>query len=345
MKVLVAESPFEIVERSIPEPICGTFDCVVRVLAGAIGGMQYKLMTSPDSPYPFVPGYETVGQVVECGAGVRNFAVGDLVLGPILWRMHSDETYGLRYGGFSEYAMIGDWAAREAAGNTPDWFASSVRNVHRRIEPEENPVNAAAYHTLLEALNCCDDFGVRRGSRALVLGAGAAGLSFVCLARALGAEWITLCSRSELRLELGKKIGADEAILAPDGLSDTAFDGPKYDVLIDAAGVDGFVPRALSMAAECARVCLYGTCDSKSTSIDWRKAPRSWSVVKMLPLASRTPEQTAQSFDLLRVLRNRGLIDPSRLVDVCVPPRDLGVALSQLKQKRASKVVLDLREW
>ncbi|MEE4203510.1 MAG: alcohol dehydrogenase catalytic domain-containing protein, partial [Halieaceae bacterium] len=70
---VVFESPGELTLRDVTLPPCGPEDCVVEVEWTGISTGTERLLWDgrmphfPGLDYPLVPGYETVGRVLECG--------------------------------------------------------------------------------------------------------------------------------------------------------------------------------------------------------------------------------------------------------------------------------------
>src|ERR1700675_569796 len=78
-EVLRPKSPFELVEREIPEPAAGT----VRIKVQACGVCHSDSVTKeglfPNIEYPRVPGHEVIGTVDAVGAGVAGWKLGQRV--------------------------------------------------------------------------------------------------------------------------------------------------------------------------------------------------------------------------------------------------------------------------
>src|SRR5690554_6788004 len=86
MRALVLTSPGEFEVKDIPVPLPGEGEVLCKIRAVAICGSDPEIIrgdlagTWPPT-YPFTPGHEWAGEVVEVGAGVHGFAVGDRVAG------------------------------------------------------------------------------------------------------------------------------------------------------------------------------------------------------------------------------------------------------------------------
>ena len=92
------------------------------------------------------------------------------------------------------------------------------------------------------------------GSKVLVLGAGAIGLSAAFWARRLGAGRVVVSAHSNRRAEISKRMGAN-AFVAQQGLSEdeaaAAFCaelGGEPDIIIEAVGMAGVIAKAINWA-------------------------------------------------------------------------------------------------
>jgi threonine dehydrogenase-like Zn-dependent dehydrogenase len=87
---------------------------------------------------------------------------------------------------------------------------------------------------------------VLRGMRVLVLGAGPIGLCTVAAARYLGAE-VDLEGHRPNRVTVGERLGASIDV------------GTDYDVVLDAAGIQNSLSRAIELARPGGTVSILGT--------------------------------------------------------------------------------------
>jgi NADPH:quinone reductase-like Zn-dependent oxidoreductase len=162
-----------------------------------------RLATGLRAPKQRVPGREVAGTVVEVGASVTRFAVGD-------------EVFGIAGGAFAEYAAArADKLARKPANIT---FAQA----------------AVVSVSALTALQALTDVGrVEAGQRVLIIGAsGGVGSYAVQLAKAFGAEVTGVSSAA--KLDWVRSLGADHVIDYT--RDDFATGGIRYDLILDIGG-------------------------------------------------------------------------------------------------------------
>lgn len=176
-----------------------------------IGWLPGRLVTGLFAPRHAVPGTTFAGRVVEVGAEVTRFAVGDAVFGLV------------DHGAHAELLAVREDAA---LAKRPEGLDAA--------EAATLPYGAATARTFL-----IDLADVKPAERVAVIGAsGEVGRFAVALAHHLGAEVTAIASRDLDRL---RALGAHRVI---DRQSEDPFAEPyRYDVVFDTSTVDHY-PRA-----------------------------------------------------------------------------------------------------
>ncbi|MBW7459078.1 alcohol dehydrogenase catalytic domain-containing protein, partial [Paenibacillus sepulcri] len=85
MKALVWNRPGKpesLETTELPVPAAGPGEIGVKVIAAGLNPVDYKLALNghPAWVYPFVPGVDVAGEVVEIGDGVTKWQIGDRVV-------------------------------------------------------------------------------------------------------------------------------------------------------------------------------------------------------------------------------------------------------------------------
>src|SRR5690349_23987806 len=68
----------------VPDPVAGSGQVLVDVHAASVNGADWKVRAgkyAPITAVPYIPGRDFSGVVSALGAGVKDFAVGDMVFG------------------------------------------------------------------------------------------------------------------------------------------------------------------------------------------------------------------------------------------------------------------------
>jgi NADPH:quinone reductase-like Zn-dependent oxidoreductase len=198
----------------IDRPAIEEGEVLIQVQAAGVDRGTWHLMTGRPylmrimgfgvrRPKNRVPGVDVAGTVVEIGADVTKFAVGDEVL-------------GMSRGSFAEFA-----AARE------DKLAHKPAN----LSFEQAAVVPISGITALQSL--LDTGRLEAGTKVLVIGAsGGVGTYAVQLAKAVGAEVTGACSTA--KLDLVRSLGADHVLDYTD--HDFADGTHEYDLILDVGG-------------------------------------------------------------------------------------------------------------
>ena len=108
------------------------------------------------------------------------------------------------------------------------------------------------------AIRALDKAGVGPGSKVAIFGAGNIGLVVVSLAKVYGAEHVLVFDTVPGRLEVAKKMGADETMLVSQLPENMATLGSTFDQVIDGVGIESTVRSAIGLARPGGCVTIYG---------------------------------------------------------------------------------------
>lgn len=224
----------------------------IKVLACGICGSDIRYYFNGPSPrykIPGILGHEVCGEVVEVGSENKHFSPGmHVVLAPVIPCLNCDscstgldnlckEGNGFGYsvdGAFTEYMNISGQAVS----------AGVVVQVQKEIEP-----NAAA---LTELIGCCinglEQIDLRYGQSVLIIGDGPIGLTFLQLARYLGANYVVTTGRRNKRRELALQLGADQALDVRNQSMVDMLAGIAFDHVVLATSNKEVLSQAISVA-------------------------------------------------------------------------------------------------
>ena len=211
--------------EEVPEPVPGPGEIRLSVRACGINFADSlitagKYQVKP--PLPFSPGFEVSGDILEIGAGIEGFQVGDRVM-------------GIAYvGGYAEQTVL------PATQVVP--IASTMPYTHAAAFPVAYGTShvALAYRARLKAQEVLVVHGA----------AGGVGLTAVEIGKQLGARVIATASTPE-KLEVARQHGADHLVCSSRedvrARIKALTDGRGADVVYDPVGGDLFTASLRSI--------------------------------------------------------------------------------------------------
>jgi alcohol dehydrogenase len=279
MFAVAVKTPNQIEIVQVPKPVPGAYQARIRTEAACLCNMTDRKLIEGQFPgvdqYPLLLGHETVGIVEEVGAKVRNFKVGDRVVGGLLLSP-TDSAYGSGWGGFSEFTLAGDHAAMIQDGCATaegGWF--EVYEIMRVVPAHVSVEDAVMLCTWREVYGAFGDFNLKQGDDILIYGGGPVGLSFVKFARLLGLSEIYLVDRWAHKRDKAMSMGATAAFAPDDPALTALLQGKRgtLDAVIDAIGKEDIINNALPLVKMGGSVCVYGVIDTPSIHVDKSAAP------------------------------------------------------------------------
>src|SRR5271154_2025038 len=197
--------------EDIPRPTIGINDVLIKGLRTGICGTdlhiyKWDAWAQRTIPVPMAVGHEFVGRIVEVGANVKDFHIGDIVSGEghvvcgrcrncLAGRRHlCKDTQGIgvnRRGSFAVYLSL---------PMTNVWVHDPAipRDVQAIFDPFGNAVHTALSFDVL-------------GEDVLITGAGPIGVMAAAVARHAGARYVVVTDVNPYRLELARRLGASVA--------------------------------------------------------------------------------------------------------------------------------------
>ncbi len=263
MKALIVPKSGTLEIADIPQPQIGPYEALVRIeICGICNSTDHKLIEGTmhwAPPFPIVLGHESVGTVVEVGAKVRKFKLGDRVTRPIYVPPKGKTALNSAMGGFAQFGVVRDAIAMSGDG---DRSAADDYNAPRQlIVPREvSALDASLAISLSETASVLYHLPEVRGKNIVVAGTGVAGVAFGLWLKLGGARVITLGRRAD-RLEKARALGADVLINTRD--ADWAdrilkIAGRKVDGLIEATGDSSLASELMKLLKEEGFASAYG---------------------------------------------------------------------------------------
>ncbi len=278
MKAIVAEEkgdPEVLRYADAERPAPGEGEVLIEVRAAGINyadTMRRRDQYLVRQKFPFTPGSEVAGTVVEVGEGVDNASEGDRVVTLV------------NTGGYAEYAVAP---------------AASLIPMSENLDFDEAAAvplqGLTAYHVIKTS------GAMKEGETVLVhAAAGGVGTLAVQMAKLMGAGRVIATAGSEEKLELARSLGADVLIDYteddwPAGVRE-ATEGEGADVILEMVGAD-FPEKNLECLAPFGRMVVYGAASGEMGTI--------------VPASLMNRCHSVVGFWLMPVLRRQDLVVPS----------------------------------
>lgn len=256
-----SEPGFDLVEVGIPQ--IRPDETLVKVMSTAICGSDIHFYNWDEYAQkrikpPLTLGHEFSGEIVEVGAEVREFKVGNYVTADshIVCGVCEVCKMGLQHicqnlkifgndvdGSFAQYVVVPE---------TSLWPLS--RSVHPDIGGIMEPLGGAVQATLIEPVTA---------KYVVIYGDGPMALLAAGVARASGARKVSLIGMVPSRLEVAKRMGADAVFNIGDNVDYVQVfkdetHGVGADVVIEMAGAPASVKNAFDSVRKGGRVTLFG---------------------------------------------------------------------------------------
>jgi alcohol dehydrogenase len=342
-----------------PLPRIGPDAALLKVEMAGICGSDPKLFRGelPTSPFPIVPGHETLGRIVEVGAAfaqAQGVAVGDRVIveanvrcGTCLYCQRGDHhfcqrprTYGLRVPATEPPHLWGAWA---------DYMylapGTSVHKIAAHVPASVAVMSNAVVANGIQWLRIVG--GASPGDTVVIRGVGAIGLAAIVAARELGAATVVMTGlhHHQDRFDIARALGADvcidtEAESATDRLRDVTS-GRMADVVLDVTGSPDAVHRSVELVRKMGTVVLGGLA-GKAGYAEFNFDQLVWNQVRVQGVFSKNTQAVVEAIGVIE----SGRYPLERLMTATYPLEHAEQAVRAMGREvegfRPIKVALDL---
>ena len=327
--------------EDVPEPQTGINDVKIRVLKTGICGTDLHIYnwdswSSATIPLGLTIGHEFVGEIVEVGSNVSDFAPGQIVSGEghvvcgrcrncLAGRRHlCAHTAGVgvnRDGAFAEYIvlpMTNIWV------HAP-WVDLNVAAI---FDPLGNAVHTALAFPLV-------------GEDVLVTGAGPIGIMAAAVAKRAGARRVVISDPNAFRLSLAEKVGVTRAVATTGDGATTLQQVQKelglqegFDVGLEMSGNPNAFREMLANMSHGAKIAILGI-PAEPVPIDWNLV-----IFNQLTLRGIYGREMYETWYKMTVLLESGL-DISPVITHRLNWRDYEQGFEAMQSGNAGKVILD----
>ena len=344
MKAAVLEGIDQLVVKEVPDYKVGLGEVLVRVKTCAVCGSDLRIMHSgnPRVKYPQIVGHEIAGEVVEVGAGVERLGVGDRVAvgadvpcGKCCWCQNGMGTncainYAVGYqfpGGFAEYILLNELTVNQQVVNLiPDTLSFDEASL---AEPLACAINGLEMSQL----------GV--GDTLCIIGAGPIGCMMIELGRHMGATNIIVIQRSQKRLDMAKKYGADHYFLSNDPDIEakvkgvTKGEGPDV-IMITCASPDA-QEQSLLLARHRARINFFGGLASTARKLNISSNLIHYKELTVLGSHGSLPRHHKKAIQII----DKGMVHAAQYITHRFPLDRIHEAFRAAESREGLKVVVN----
>ena len=322
----------------VKRPEVGHNDVLIKIRKTAICGTDVHIWNwdawaQKTIPVPMHVGHEYVGHIVEMGAEVRGFSLGDRVSGEghitcghcrncRAGRRHlCRNTKGVgvnREGAFAEFLVIPAFNAFKI----PDGISDDLAAI---FDPYGNATHTALSFNLV-------------GEDVLITGAGPIGIMAVAIARHVGARHIVITDVNDYRLGLAMKMGATRAVnVSHTSLQEVMLElgmVEGFDVGMEMSGVPSAFQSLLANMNHGGKVALLGI-PPADTAIDWNEV-----IFKGLEIKGVYGREMFETWYKMVAMLQSGL-DLSPILTHQFPVEEFEAGFATMLSGQSGKVILN----
>ncbi len=261
MKAAVLRAPCDIAIEEVEKPTIGLGEVLVKIKATGICGTDVETYRGKYKvKFPLVMGHETAGEIVKLSEGVKRVQVGDrVIINPIFYcgRCH----FCLM--GKRNLCLYGGLLGRDLGNGAYAEYVALPEHMVFKFPENVSYEEAAAIVLLVTVFHGQKRIKIMPGDSVAILGQGAAGLLHTKLAKLSGADPVMVTSRSDWKLDLAQKYGADITINAkredPIKTILKNTNGWGADIVIEAAGVPDTMRQSVKAVRPGGTILQFGT--------------------------------------------------------------------------------------
>ena len=339
MKALVKKYPEKgLWMEDVAEPVCGPNDVKIRIHKTAICGTDLHIYnwdewSQKTIKTPQIIGHEYVGQIVELGANVTGWEIGQMVSGEghivcgkcrncLAGNGHlCKDTVGVgvnRDGAFAEYLVIPQENVRRCEPDIPE-------EMYAIFDPFGNAVHTALSFDMT-------------GEDVLITGAGPIGIMAAAVCKHVGARHVVLTDINDDRLALAQKLGIRHTVNtlkeSLDDVMQTLSIREGFDVGLEMSGSEIALNTLIDHMIHGGRIALLGILKSDAR-VDWSKI-----IFNGLTIKGIYGRQMHETWYKMSAMLQGGL-DISRIITHRMDVKDFEEGFAAMNSGKSGKVILD----
>lgn len=324
--------------EDVPEPEVGINDVKIRVLSTGICGTDLHIYDWDSWARKTIPigltiGHEFVGEIVEVGSNVADFAIGDTVSGEghVVCGRCRNCLAGRRH--LCAYTL-GTGVQRN--GCFAEFIVLPMTNVWRHSPGIPREI-AAIFDPLGNAVHTALAFPVL-GEDVLVTGAGPIGIMAAAVARHAGARHVVISDPNPYRRQLAEKVGVTLAVdptkTKLTDLQPSLHMSEGFDVGLEMSGNPHAFRDMLTNMSHGAKIAMLGI-PSEPIAIDWNQV-----IFNQLTLRGIYGREMYETWYKMTVMLESGL-DISGVITHRLPWQEFEQGFTAMRSGKSGKVILD----
>jgi 2-desacetyl-2-hydroxyethyl bacteriochlorophyllide A dehydrogenase len=219
--------------------------------------------------FPVGPGHEAVGTIEAVGADVESLVPGDRVV--LQFAVFCGECRMCRAGRENMCERLVAYGAHEPGGMAHAFLVPAT--AARKLPADLDFKTACLIEPTACVLHAIARAGDVAGATVAVLGGGTIGLCLTAALRDAGAARIVVTDRREFKLDVARRVGADESVMggAPETLPSIRDAlGAAPDVVFDCAATAVTVEQSMKLADRGGSILIVG-CRGPVGAVDWNR--------------------------------------------------------------------------
>jgi L-iditol 2-dehydrogenase len=255
----IMNKPGQITFQEVPVPAVAVNQIKIKMKRIGVCGSDIHVFHGkhPYTSYPVVQGHEVSAMVVDVGAEVTNFKVGDKVT--IQPQVVCGRCYSCTHGMYNACEVL-KVMGFQTTGMASEYFVTEADKA-QKLPDKMSYEQGAMIEPLAVAVHAVRRYGDAAGKKVLVLGGGPIGNLVAQTAKAMGAADVLLSELSAYRLETASKCGVKVVNPSQEDLLDkiiATFGPDKADVIFECVGIDATMKQAIDCARKGSDVVVVG---------------------------------------------------------------------------------------
>lgn len=333
MRAAVLRGPRQLSIEDIEEPRVGSHDVLAKIKATAICGTDVEIIKGKGgAKFPVVPGHEFAGVIEEVGSQVTAVKPGDrVVVNPAI---SCSKCFWCRKG-LQNLCVNGGLIGRERDGAFAEYASIPESNIFK-LPDEVSFEEATIITTLTTALHGHRLINIFPEDSVAIVGCGFSGLLHAQLVKLRGARPIIAITRSQWKLELAEKLGADVKIQIGDenvlSRVKELTNNIGVDLAIENVGSATTLSECVELVRPGGKVLFFGISSDKAG--DLSLFPFYYKELSIIGSRASLPKDWEPSIQMVAT----GKIDAKQLITQKIPFEELQKGLDMFEDRSVHSI-------